>query len=310
MAQRIPVFIISYNRPGSVLNLCRALKFQGAYTAGIDAFLVQDGYRAADGSGPSQACFNWQLCQGAFLSEFPNGTVLATDSSRNLGIPATMLRAYNAAFTERGLPHAYFFEDDLIPGPRYLEALETMREGPDTSRMATWSAYGHTGPERRDPRPYAAASELWAYGMFRGAWREINQWMTPFYAEWAKDPYIARNQEAVFSLYLGCTVASLSCAHDAAFAAAAAALGLARVNTTLNFGVYVGAHGTSTTPDKYAEMHYGNMRLAPDDAIIPQIPAMRIEEIAEQQATYHRMLRRDFLRSHLTQLQRSKESRP
>lgn len=283
---RPPIFILSHRRPARVAALCEALRNQvGFDVTQHRVYLVQDG---AGDWGPAKA--KVEECGLTFAMFFPGSAIMLTANDENLGIARNTARAHAFAFRAINARHAYFFEDDLVPGPHYMRVMTEMHDQIVADpilcgSVAQWAAYGDTesfGLARSVTPTLIGMREQWGYGLHRGAWNTVQALLAPFHAEWSRTGYRQRDELAVTKLYRPLGIYPGSAAQDGAFAAACAWHRLARINTGHHHASYMGSVGESTNRDKYDELHYGDMQPVAE-AVTPTITQTMVDAIARQQ---------------------------
>jgi hypothetical protein len=262
---RVPVVIFSFDRPHYLEQVCAGLANQrGVRLDPARVWLVQDG-AISRFSGRRARDEDIRACIETFQRHFPAGQVL--DSPGNLGLAHNILRGERLVFETLDQDLGYFFEDDLIPGPRYLWALERLREltGP-FPRVAYFGAYGD---HRRDyPGPVVKHIPLehhWGFGLRRAAWRRMMEWLAPYYALLEGRDYNDRDHGRIFRLYEPLPVGTEASSQDAAKSLACLQLGLTRVMSTVSFGRYIGEQGNSFSPVHFHNMGFDRMTIAAGD---------------------------------------------
>jgi hypothetical protein len=183
----------------------------------------------------------------------------------NLGIADNILRGQRLAFETLGAELAWFFEDDLEPGPLYLAALEAVRRAtvPHAARVAYFAAYGDhrlaaDGPEVG----FAQLGHHWGYGLRAEAWRRIQAQMAWWWPAIRENDYQARNRPRLFRLQRAREYAVHGVGEDAMAELACVELGLARLNTNVPFARYIGERGEHFTPEIFAALGFADGRWA------------------------------------------------
>lgn len=257
-----PIIIYGFDRPHYLERLCAGLCAQSQLRPDpARVHLLLDGAVSRRTGHRYTTRAKLAESEAVFRRHFPRGEVLA--ARHNLGIADNILRGQRHAFETLGAPHAWFFEDDLEPGPLYLAALEAMRRAtePFAPRVSYFAAYG-------EPRVAATGPEVgvmqlghhWGYGLRAEAWRRIQRWLAPWWQAIRENDYQARNRPRLFRLWLAQEVAVFGIGEDAATELASVALGLARLNTTHSFARYIGVEGEHFTPHVFETLGFSNMR--------------------------------------------------
>ncbi|BDG72706.1 hypothetical protein [Roseomonas fluvialis] len=274
----IPVIIFAFDRPDYLATLCRGLLAQTQVRVDPSrVHLVQDGAVSVRTGRRHAVPGRIKRSIAVFREYFPQGHVHA--SPHNLGIAENILRGQVLAFETLDAPVAYFLEDDLQPGPLYLAALEAMREAsePFAARVAHFAAYGDHRAQLPGPDVgWRPLGHHWGFGLRRDAWRRIQAWLQPWWAEIRRNDYPARNARRILEVWRGCRVANRVSAQDAANELACADLGLARIATDVCFGRYIGQTGDHFTPAVFRKLGFEGMRWAEAERFVlaPLEPAL------------------------------------
>jgi len=260
----VPIVIFSFDRPEYLDRLCAGLRAQTQVRPDpARVVLMQDGGVSALTGHRHGRPGLIQRSIETFRRHFPEGQVVA--SPRNLGIAENILRGQRHAFETMDAGIGYFFEDDLEPGPLYLAALEGMRAAtePFAGSVGYFAAYG----PHRDPAPGPAVGwrqlgHHWGFGLRRDAWRRIQTCIGDWWEEIRRNDYRARNRLRLFELWRRREAAVDGVGEDAATEVACLELGLARLNTSVCFGRYIGVEGEHFTPDVFRKLGFEGMRWA------------------------------------------------
>ncbi|MGY4800440.1 hypothetical protein [Teichococcus aerofrigidensis] len=290
-----PVILYSFDRPDYLRRVCAGLRAQrGARLDPAGIWLLQDGavspHTGRRRGDPAAIAASIAV----FREAFPAGQVL--DSAHNLGVAHNILRGERLAFETLDAPLAYFFEDDLEPGPHYLWALEQLRRRSEAEpRIAYFGAYGdhrrdYPGPEVK----YIPLEHHWGFGLYRRAWRRMADWLAPYYALLEGRDYNDRDHGRIFRLWEGLSIASEASSQDAAKSIACLELGLSRVLTTVSFGRYIGERGNSFSPAHFRAMGFDRHRIVAAEAFAfhPLDPA-RLEAVDAHHRRHYERLRRE-----------------
>lgn len=293
----VPVIIIAFDRPEYLDRLCAALAAQKRVAIDrANVHLVQDG-----GWSPrtKKQCGDEALIaqsEATFRRHFPEGRVWKAEE--NLGIAFNIRRAEMLAFEEMDAPLAYFFEDDLEPGPLYLWAMERLRAmiealpGP-SGGVGYFAAYGEHHVEHPGPDvAYVPMEHHWGFGLSRSAWRRIDAQLAPFYRILRGRDYRLRDHRRVLELYAPRAHAVGATSQDAAKALACIEMGLAKVMTSVNFARYIGEKGQSFNAESFVRTGFDRMRINPrEDYVFPPLTAERVAWLAKYHRDYARRFR-------------------
>lgn len=299
---KTPIAVMSFNRPGYLEQVLNSLRSQLPDTlAGREIHLFQDG--AVNAYSDLRYAEDADIASSieTFRRVFPDGTV--HHSVANIGICENFYRAENYFFSERDFSCAYFFEDDMIVSPCYLQMMDILKAFADRSpRVAYFAAYGdyyssaEEQVERR--REIILLDHHWAFGLQRDAWRRIREQTAEFHRLTLGIDYARRPHKAIYALYDRFKAVPAGTSQDAAKAFACDRLGLLRLRTFATFARYIGSKGAHMTPEKFEKLGFSRavmldqpiLDLAfPDNARIDQL-------LAQQRAEFERIYREDLPR--------------
>ncbi len=303
---RVPIVIFSLDRPDYLERLCRGLLAQTQVRPDpARVFLLQDGAVSPRTGIRYARPPLMQRCVQVFRGLFPQGQVLT--SEHNLGIADNILRGQRHVFETMDEPLGYFFEDDLEPGPLYLAALEAMRAAtePFAGSVAHFSAIGdHLAPQ---PGPAVAVKQLeyhWGFGLRRDAWRRIQDYLAPWWEEVRRVDYRGNNHLRLLRVYRGWDVAFHGVGQDSATAVACASLRLARLNTDVSFGRYIGEHGEHFTPGLFRRRGFEAMRWAEaEEFTLQPIAVESLKGSTAWAREFYATFRRDHLEPLIAQIE-------
>lgn len=292
-----PIIIFAFDRGEYLRRFCLSLQAQqGVVLDERRIFLLQDGAvsrRSGVRYGTDSAMAESVT---AFRSVFPAGQVVP--SPENLGIAANIRRGERLAFETLEAETAYFFEDDLELGPAYLLMMERLREAlAPFPEVGYFAAYGD---HRQKPAPkrvqLVPLDHHWGFGLRRGAWRRIHEWLQPYYAIIDRTDYPNRNHLGVYRFLASQDMAIDKSSQDSLKALAAAKLGIARLMTDLCFARYIGAKGASFSEKRFQEMGYDRMEaVTQGDLPLAGIGADRIAfAVAQQQQHFRNFRQHEF----------------
>jgi len=288
-----PIIIFAFDRPNYLQRFCASLKAQeGVRLDERRIYLLQDGpvsrrsgVRYAEDAAMAESV-------ATFRAAFPQGQVLA--SAENLGIALNIRRGEVHAFETLEAETAYFFEDDLELGPAYLLMMERLRMAlAPFPEVGYFAAYGD---HRATPDPnrvhLVPLDHHWGFGLRRGAWQRIQDWLQPYFAILERTDYPNRNHLAVYRFLQREEMAIDKSSQDALKALASARLGIARVMTDMCFARYIGEKGASFSERRFREMGYDRM-VAVERGDLPIEPPTveRITAILKQQQAHFRRFR-------------------
>ena len=306
----VPIIIYAFDRPHYLDRVCAGLVGQRHLRADPSrVHLLQDGAvskRTGHQHGrPGLIARSIEV----FRHHFPEGHVHAAPD--NIGIAENVLRGQTLVFETLDAPVGYFFEDDLEPGPHYLAALEAVRRAtePFADRVGLFAAYGDHRSQPPGPQVgYRALDHHWAFGLRRDAWRRIQASLAPWWEEIRRNDYRARNDLRLLKFWHGRSVAKVATSQDAAAELACAELGLARVNTDVCFGRYIGMAGEHFTPALFRRLGFDGASWADgDDFTFGELTEPMVERLATRARAFHEAFRRDELEPHIARMEATRD---
>ena len=248
-----PIAVISYNRHDLLEQFLVSLKQQTVAFDPARVALFQDhGDPAEDG------------CVAVFRAAFPEGEVFQAD--QNLGVALNIDRAERHVFETLGAEVAYFFEDDLILGPHYLEALGQLADfALAEDRVSYVAAYGvhRTAAAEQASR----AGELvpmdhkWGFALTRRQWERQKPIIAPYLDIIRQRPYRQRDHAAIKAYYRSLGFGEAGTSQDGAKDVAGAVLGTVKLMSFACFARYEGREGLHMRPELYEQLGYGQTSL-------------------------------------------------
>jgi hypothetical protein len=292
-----PIIVFSFDRPSYLDRFCASLKTQaGVHADPANIHLFQDAAVSRRSGVAYAKPEDIAASIEVFRAHFPTATVHTAE--HNLGIAFNIARGEAFAFETLNAEFAYFFEDDLELGPDYLFAMEQLRTlAVEFPQIGYFAAYGdHRLGKTGNRVSLVKLDHHWGFGLRKSAWAKIRDWMAPFYEIMAKDDYRHRNHLGIFETYLPRQVAFNVSSQDSIKTVACADLGIARVMTDLCFGRYIGEHGASFSPEKFAQLGYDKMQAAAHkDYVFEPVTARQIAAFADdEREKFTRFREREF----------------
>ncbi len=255
-----PIVVMAFNRPALLKTVLESLKAQvGAEIEQRSINLFQDGainkysrIRYAQDDDVRESV-------EVFRSVFPTGAVHA--SPVNLGVCENFRRAEDYVFNHLNADCAYFFEDDMVLSPVYLQVMDRLKTASMGARIvAYFAAYGDyyadaaSIKERHDE--FMTLDHHWAFGLFRHQWLRLQSFLTDYYAIVVGNDYSRRDHQAIYDLYERQGASPRGTSQDAAKAFACARLGLWRCRTVTPYAQYVGAVGAHMSKEQYEALGF------------------------------------------------------
>jgi hypothetical protein len=304
---RAPIAIMSFNRPDYLAQTLASLKAQtpGALD-GREVHLFQDGAVNLYSGIAYAKRGDIDAAMAVFLEHFPEGQVHFWD--HNIGICENFYRAEAYLLHERGFEFAYFFEDDLVLSPVYLDMMELLqRYAERMPQVAYFSAYGdhYAQPEEiaERGREMTNLDHHWAFGLRSSAWAQIRDYLAPYYGIVRGHDYARRDHQAVFDLFATVGAVPRGSSQDAAKAWACDQLGLWRCRSFAPFARYIGSTGAHMTPEEFERLGFAKTTIQEQmiaDLDFPDAAGVETR-LAQQHALFVGVFRNelDELRKHL-----------
>ena len=202
---KAPIAVMSFNRPGFLAETLKSLQAQAGDTLeDREIHLFQDGAVNLYSKIIYAKTSDIDDCVAVFHSHFPQGQVHLRGD--NIGICENFYRAENYLFSERQFPFAWFFEDDLVLSPVYLQMMEILQGFAECSpRVAYFSAYGDhyaTAEELAERRrEVVGLDHHWGFGLRREHWAKIRAALEGYYRIVRGQDYARRDHRAVFEYF-------------------------------------------------------------------------------------------------------------
>ncbi|MGD0721556.1 MAG: hypothetical protein ABR970_11000 [Roseiarcus sp.] len=294
---RAPIVIMSYNRPHYLKPVLESLRNQRP--GGLDGreiHLFQDGAVNLFSGFRYAKDEDIQASVETFRSYFPEGRV--HPGAVNIGICENFYRAEHFVFDTLGAECAYFFEDDLVLSPAYLQMMETLESwARSMPNVAYFSAYGNYYAEAEElaagRRDLINLDHHWAFGLVRRHWAKMQPQLEAYYQLVRGTDYSRRFDREIFDLYQNCDAAPPASSQDAAKAFACDRLGLWRCNTMTPFAKYIGVHGQHMTQQAFDSIGFERTVVADEpieDLRFPDV-AHITTYLAEQHALFKQVRR-------------------
>lgn len=285
-----PIAVMSFNRPDYLREVLVSLAAQqGAAIETRDVFLFQDHWFNSRSGRKKAEAADVNACIEVFREIFPRGRVLAADE--NLGVAENFLRAETLFFREMKADCAYFLEDDLVLAPRYLRVMDGLREAAlARPEIGYFAAYGHLSASAEDQlrhrRMLRRLGHLWAFGLFRRHWEEMQPLMADYYEMVLGRDYRDRPTPEIRQRLREQGILVGVSSQDDVKKSVTYALGRVALNTHLVSGRYIGAVGLHMSQEKFDKAGYANTVWAETEELLFDMPdaariaALHAEEIA------------------------------
>jgi len=254
---KIPVIIISFNRPDYLELVLLSLKRQSLPLDLFKIYLFQDG--GIDRfSGKVVADTSKSI--ETFKYIFPTQTIIESDV--NLGVALNYDRAEKFAFDVLKADYAFFFEDDLVLGFNYLKALMRMTEfALDEPRVGYVAAYGDHYASPKDQisnaKKVIMLDHKWGFALTKRQWLLQKEIIDGYIDIIKTSNYQSRNHGQIQKYFRSLGFVSPGSSQDAAKDVASCVLGTVKLNCFLPFAKYIGKKGTHFNPEFYDKGKWG-----------------------------------------------------
>ena len=262
----VPIAVMSYNRPDYLRKVLHSLAAQkNAAMEGRPIHLFQD----RDQQGAAGECVK------IFRSVFPDGTVHL--AHQNFGIARNFLRAETFFFRELKANCVYFFEDDLVILPHYIETMDRLRVACRTNeRIGTFACYGEArasaDKQKARAREIVPIAHMWGFGIFREHWELIQPELQPFYDIVLHCRYTDRPGQSIHRAMWDHGVCIDASSQDEVKKMAGVKLGKFGINTFIANGINIGKLGVHTRPISFARNGFNNQTLLNHERVDFEFP--------------------------------------
>ncbi len=258
MTIEFPLMVLSYNRPSYLEAVLVSLRSQRRPVDPSRLYLFQD----LDEANPSLS----KECIEVFSRIFPDATKII--ARRNLGVGLNYDRAERFAFEILRADVGYFFEDDLLLSPHYLEMLDAMAElALADPRIAYASAYGDhllsLAAQEARCSEIGPLHAKWGFALTRRQWLRQKSFIDGYLDLIRHDKYKDRNNKAIRAYFSACGFSSPGTSQDSAKDVASALLGTCKINTIACYAKYIGATGIHYDPKSYERDKFGSTVMMP-----------------------------------------------
>jgi glycosyltransferase involved in cell wall biosynthesis len=272
-----PIAILSFNRPHYLEPVLASLAAQQEIAERV-VHLFQDGAVNRYSGKRWAEDVEIDACVALFRRYFPHGVLHI--SPDNIGICENFRRAEQVMFEALDGEVAYFFEDDMVVSPYYLETLDRLYGQIESiDRIVYFAAYGHhrVSPAEQSAkrRELGQLHHSWAFGLKRNHWRDMQKTLAPYYALVCGSDYRDRPRTAIRRYFASIGMTSAHTSQDAAKAIATILLRRWRCNTIPTLGRYIGETGVHGTPAFYARQGFGATELFAEKLESFNIPEYR-----------------------------------
>ncbi|HSC18711.1 MAG TPA: glycosyltransferase family A protein [Rhizomicrobium sp.] len=261
-----PIAILSFNRPHYLSQVLDSLLAQTAL--GDRAVLLFQDNAVSPFTGKRFAQDeDIEACVDLFREKFPTGTVVPAE--HNLGIARNFLRAEERLFLDLDADAGYFFEDDMVLSPHYLTMMDQIYGfARKTERIAYFAAYGGlTRPleeQKKRPRAVQRFTHNWGFGLMRRHWKELREWLEPYYRLSEGRDYKDRRTEEIARHYWKLGAPLISADQDVMKQLGTCELGRVSINTLAVFAKYIGAEGVHFDSSRFETKGFSKTEMYPE----------------------------------------------
>ncbi len=242
-----PIAVMSFNRPNYLRQVLESLAAQRQDLGKRRIVLYQDGAVSPITGRRFAEDADIEACRELFRRLIPWGTERVSEV--NLGIAKNFRRAETELFADPANDIVYFFEDDLVLHPHYLDLLD--RLALKTERLSVpvgyFSAYGAIRDTLRNQ--YRGRYRLqrmsfhWAFGLRRSHWLRMQPQMAEYFGFVEHCDYRDRDTPGILRHFAENGVLATVSSQDDVKKAVSYKLGAVSLSTSAAAGRYVGALG-------------------------------------------------------------------
>lgn len=271
-----PIAIMSFNRPDYLRQTLASLVAQRQDLRQRRVVLFQDG--AINPLSQRRRANDADIAAslGVFQELVPWGEIRL--SPHNLGVALNFRRAEEELFADPLNEIVYFFEDDMVVHPDYLDLLDCVAgvTGDLPRPVGYFAAYGalRKPPEQQEHecRQFRRLEHHWGFGLRRSHWLRMQTLMARYYALTDATDYADRPNAAIVAELKRHGVLPVVSSQDDVKKAVSYALGAVSLNTTLAAGRYIGEHGLHMTPELFLRMGWHTVSMSPEVKVEYTLP--------------------------------------
>jgi glycosyltransferase involved in cell wall biosynthesis len=236
--------ILAFNRPHYLERVLKSLQDQ---TVRIDQSRITvwiDGYSGSKDAVRLKRNRTEQTLEVAkkFL---PNASFIVRN--KNVGIAGQYHEAELASFSIDS-DIAFFFEEDLVLSPRYLEALlqlESLTRGIESIGRISAHGYGRGHAPVNSTIGVRSSMRTWGFGLRRHLHLASQPYLDVYMEIINQKPYWRRDANAIFSEMkaLGVNLGSQSSSQDSVKGSIAKSIGISGITTNARLAKYIGKTG-------------------------------------------------------------------
>lgn len=250
-----PLAILSFNRPGHLEQVLRSLVAQRQDLTRRRIYLYQDGAVSPITGRRFAEDADIEACRELFRRLIPWGE--ERFAAANLGVAKNYRRAEEELFADPANAIVYFFEDDLVLHPHYLDLLDrlALRTENLSAPVGQFAAYGGLV----DPvwRQYLERYRLqrmaisWAFGLRRSSWELMQPSLAEYYTLLEDRDYRDRDTPAILEHFRSRGMALSVSSQDGVKRAILHKLGHFALRSSAAAARYIGAEGEHMRAEKF-----------------------------------------------------------
>lgn len=256
-----PLAILSFNRPGHLEQVLRSLLAQRQDLSRRRIYLYQDGAVSPVTGHRFATDSDIEACRELFRRLVPWGE--ERFAAANLGVARNYRRAEEELFADPGTAIAYFFEDDLVLHPHYLDLLDrlALRTENLPVPVGQFAAYG--GLVDSLWRQYLERYRLqrmgysWAFGLRRSSWTQMQPHLAEYYALLGDRDYRDRDTPAILEHFRSRGMPISVSSQDGVKRAILHKLGHLALRSSAAAARYIGATGEHMRAEKFKRDGFG-----------------------------------------------------
>jgi len=299
-----PIAVMSFNRPDYLRQTLAALVAQRQDLRRRLVVLFQDGAVNPLSRRRRAKDADIAAAVAVFTELVPWGEVRL--SPHNLGVALNFRRAEAELFADPLNEIVYFFEDDMVVHPAYLDLLDRVAEATENlSRpVGYFAAYGALREpievQERERRYLRRLAHHWAFGLRRSHWQRMQPLMARYYALTDLTDYARHSGLAIAAELRRHGVVPVHTTQDDVKKAISYALGAVSLNTMPAAARYIGARGIHMTPETFARQGWNALQVRAEveaDYIRPapdELDRLHKEEMLHRETFPARIRRRRF----------------
>jgi hypothetical protein len=283
-----PIAVMAFDRPQYLKQVLESLLSQRQDLRRRRMFLYLDGPVSRLTGKRYGRDEDIEACRLLFKQMIPWGK--RSVSSFNLGVAANFRRAEEELFADQANRIVYFFEDDMVLHPDYLDILDNVAALTENLAppVGYFAAFGGLllppGEQYEHRHELRRLDHHWGFGLRRSHWIFMQPLMAHYYRLLEGRDYQNRPTPEILSWLSAHGVRPRVSSQDDVKKAISYAMGAISLNTYAAAGKYVGELGLHMRPERYRELGYGSTAwLSKVNWRIDPPTAERLEQIISEE---------------------------